>query len=192
MNLTKAKKAFIAYVQKGMLCCPSQTGTISDATLATQVKNGSTMVVFSGNLDKAIASFIIATGAASMGKEVTVFFTFWGLNILKRKKAKVKKNIIEKMFDFMLPSNTTKLSLSKMNMGGMRPKMIKHIMKTNNVDSLDMLIENAIKMNVKIVACAISMDLMGIKKEELIDGVEVAGVASYLGAADESGLNLFI
>ena len=175
-----------------MLCCPSQTGTISEATLATQVKNGSTMVVFSGNLDKAIASFIIATGAASMGKEVTVFFTFWGLNILKRKKAKVKKNIIEKMFDFMLPSNTTKLSLSKMNMGGMRPKMIKHIMKTNNVDSLDMLIENAIKMNVKIVACAISMDLIGIKKEELIDGVEVAGVASYLGAADESGLNLFI
>ena len=92
----------------------------------------------------------------------------------------------------MLPSNTTKLSLSKMNMGGMRTKMIKHIMKTNNVDSLDMLIENAIKMNVKIVACAISMDLMGIKKEELIDGVEVEGVASYLGAADESGLNLFI
>ncbi|SCJ97608.1 Coenzyme A disulfide reductase [uncultured Clostridium sp.] len=189
----KSKKAFVAYVQKGMVCCPSQTGTIADAALATQVKNGSTMVVFSGDLDKAIASFIIATGAASMGKEVTMFFTFWGLNILKRKeKPKVKKNIIEKMFDFMLPSNTEKLPLSKMNMGGMGPKMIKHIMKTNNVDSLDMLIENAIKMNVKVVACAMSMDLMGIKKEELIDGVEVAGVASYLGAADESGLNLFI
>lgn len=189
----KSKKAFVTYVQKGMVCCPSQTGTIADAALATQVKNGSTMVVFSGDLDKAIASFIIATGAASMGKEVTMFFTFWGLNILKRKeKPKVKKNIIEKMFDFMLPSNTEKLPLSKMNMGGMGPKMIKHIMKTNNVDSLDMLIENAIKMNVKIVACAMSMDLMGIKKEELIDGVEVAGVASYLGAADESGLNLFI
>lgn len=189
----KSKKAFVAYVQKGMVCCPSQTGTIADAALATQVKNGSTMVVFSGDLDKAIASFIIATGAASMGKEVTMFFTFWGLNILKRKeKPKIKKNIIEKMFDFMLPSNTEKLPLSKMNMGGMGPKMIKHIMKTNNVDSLDMLIENAIKMNVKVVACAMSMDLMGIKKEELIDGVEVAGVASYLGAADESGLNLFI
>lgn len=189
----KSKKAFVAYVQKGMVCCPSQTGTIADAALATQVKNGSTMVVFSGDLDKAIASFIIATGAASMGKEVTMFFTFWGLNILKRKeKPKIKKNIIEKMFDFMLPSNIEKLPLSKMNMGGMGPKMIKHIMKTNNVDSLDMLIENAIKMNVKVVACAMSMDLMGIKKEELIDGVEVAGVASYLGAADESGLNLFI
>jgi CoA-disulfide reductase len=189
----KTKKAFVAYVQKGMVCCPSEVGTIANAALATQAKNGSTMVVFSGDLDKAIASFIIATGAASMGKEVTMFFTFWGLNVLKRKeKPKVKKNTIEKMFDFMLPSHTGKLPLSKMNMAGMGPKMIKYIMKTNNVDTLDQLIENAIKMNVKVVACAMSMDLMGIKKEELIDGVEIAGVASYLGAADESGLNLFI
>lgn len=189
----KTKKAFVAYVQKGMVCCPSEVGTIANAALATQAKNGSTMVVFSGDLDKAIASFIIATGAASMGKEVTMFFTFWGLNVLKRKeKPKVKKNTIEKMFDFMLPSHTGKLPLSKMNMAGMGPKMIKYIMKTNNVDTLDQLIENAIKMNVKVVACAMSMDLMGIKKEELIDGVEIAGVASYLGAADEAGLNLFI
>lgn len=189
----KTKKAFVAYVQKGIVCCPSELGTVANAALATQTKNGSTMVVFSGDLDKAIASFIIATGAASMGKEVTMFFTFWGLNVLKRKeKPKVKKNTIEKMFDFMLPSHTGKLPLSKMNMAGMGAKMIKYIMKTNNVDALDQLIENALKMNVKVVACAMSMDLMGIKKEELIDGVEIAGVASYLGAADESGLNLFI
>lgn len=189
----KTKKAFVAYVQKGIVCCPSEVGTIANATLTTQTKNGSTMVVFSGDLDKAIASFIIATGAASMGKEVTMFFTFWGLNVLKRKeKPKVKKNTIEKMFDFMLPSHTGKLPLSKMNMGGIGAKMIKYIMKTNNVDTLDQLIENAIKLNVKLVACAMSMDLMGIKKDELIDGVEIAGVASYLGAADESGLNLFI
>lgn len=189
----KTKKAFVAYVQKGIVCCPSELGTVANAALATQTKNGSTMVVFSGDLDKAIASFIIATGAASMGKEVTMFFTFWGLNVLKRKeKPKVKKNTIEKMFDFMLPNHTGKLPLSKMNMAGMGAKMIKYIMKTNNVDTLDQLIENALKMNVKVVACAMSMDLMGIKKEELIDGVEIAGVASYLGAADESGLNLFI
>ena len=188
----KSKKAFVAYVQKGRGGAVIQSN-IAEAAMAIDNKNGSTMVVFSGDLDKAIASFIIATGAASMGKEVTMFFTFWGLNILKRKdKPKVKKNIVEKMFDIMLPSNPGKLPLSKMNMGGIGSKMIKYIMKKNNVDTLEKLIENAIKMNVKVVACAMSMDLMGIKKEELIDGVEVAGVASYLGAADESGLNLFI
>ena len=188
----KSKKAFVAYVQKRRGGAVIQSN-IAEAAMAIDNKNSSTMVVFSGDLDKAIASFIIATGAASMGKEVTMFFTFWGLNILKRKdKPKVKKNIVEKMFDIMLPSNSGKLPLSKMNMGGIGPKMIKYIMKKNNVDTLEKLIENAIKMNVKVVACAMSMDLMGIKKEELIDGVEVAGVASYLGAADESGLNLFI
>ena len=188
----KSKKAFVAYVQKGKVGTEAQS-TIAEAAMQIENKNGSTMVVFSGDLDKAIASFIIATGAASMGKEVTMFFTFWGLNVLKKKdRPKVKKNVVEKMFDFMLPSNPGKLPLSKMNMGGMGPKMIKYIMKKNNVDTLEQLIENAIKMNVKVVACAMSMDLMGIKKEELIDGVEVAGVASYLGAADESGLNLFI
>lgn len=151
------------------------------------------MVVFSGDLDKAIASFIIATGAASMGKEVTMFFTFWGLNILKKKdKPKVEKKAMEKMFDVMLPGHPGKLPLSQMNMMGIGSAMIKKIMKDNNVDSLEVLIENAIKMGVKVVACSMSMDLMGIKKEEFIDGVEIGGVASYLGAADDSGLNLFI
>lgn len=190
----KSKNAFVAYVQKGKAKIPSEALAMAVAdSISTSNKNGSTMVVFSGDLDKAIASFIIATGAASMGKEVTMFFTFWGLNVLKRtNRPRVKKNTLEKMFDFMLPSNTSKLPLSKMNMAGMGPKMIKHIMKKNNVDTLEQLIENALKMNVKVVACAMSMDLMGIKKEELIDGVEIAGVASYLGAADDAGLNLFI
>ncbi len=156
-------------------------------------KNGATMVVFSGDLDKAIASFIIATGAASMGKEVTMFFTFWGLNIIKRKdKPSVKKDTMEKMFDMMLPSHTGKLPLSQMNMGGMGPKMINQIMKKHNVDDLDTLIKNAIDMGVRVVACAMSMDLMGIKKEEFIDGVELGGVASYLASTEDSGLNLFI
>lgn len=182
----KKNKNFVAIVQKG-------TKNKETAQVQTKDKNGATLVVFSGDFDKAIASFIIATGAASMGKEVTMFFTFWGLNILKKKeKAKVKKDAMEKMFDIMLPSNAEKLPLSKMNMMGMGPAMIKQIMKKHNVDDLETLITNAINMGVRIVACAMSMELMGIKKEEFIDGVEIGGVASYLGAADDSGINLFV
>ncbi|WP_042274724.1 CoA-disulfide reductase [[Clostridium] dakarense] len=185
----KSQKAFVVAIRKGtnnILANPSCSITQKD-------KDGATMVVFSGDLDKAIASFIIATGAASMGKEVTMFFTFWGLNILKRKdRPKVSKDVMEKMFDVMLPSHTGKLPLSKMNMAGMGPKMIDQIMKKHNVDDLDTLIKNAMDMGVKIVACSMSMDLMGIKKEEFIDGVDLGGVASYLGAAEDSGLNLFI
>ena len=191
----KGEKAFKALIRKGNknLDSSDSSCTVGSAAIANQSKDGATMVVFSGDLDKAIASFIIATGAASMGKKVTMFFTFWGLNVLKIKdKPSVKKDTMEKMFDMMLPKHTGQLPLSKMNMGGMGPKMISHIMKKNNVDDIDTLIKNAIDMGVNVVACAMSMDLMGIKKEELIDGVEIAGVASYLGAADESGLNLFI
>lgn len=189
-EFNKDKKAYVAYIQKG----ENPVNAKASCSLTNQVgKDGATMVVFSGDLDKAIASFIIATGAASMGKEVTMFFTFWGLNVLKRKeKVKVQKDTMEKMFDMMLPSNTNKLPLSKMNMGGMGPKMINEIMKKHNVDDIDTLINNAINMGVKLVACSMSMDLMGIKKEELIDGVDLGGVAAYLGAAEDSGLNLFI
>lgn len=189
-EFNKYKKAYVAYIQKG----ENPVNAKASCSLTNQVgKDGATMVVFSGDLDKAIASFIIATGAASMGKEVTMFFTFWGLNVLKRKeKVKVQKDTMEKMFDMMLPSNTNKLPLSKMNMGGMGPKMINEIMKKHNVDDIDTLINNAINMGVKLVACSMSMDLMGIKKEELIDGIDLGGVAAYLGAAEDSGLNLFI
>lgn len=179
------KKNFVAYIKKG------KEGD-KEITCST-VKDGATLVVFSGDLDKAIASFIIATGAASMGKKVTMFFTFWGLNVLKSKdKPKVEKKTVEKMFDYMLPSHPGKLPLSQMNMMGMGPAMIKKIMKDNNVDSLEDLIKNAIDMGVNVVACSMSMDLMGIKKEEFIEGVEIGGVASYLGATEDSGLNLFI
>ncbi|EGT3616995.1 CoA-disulfide reductase [Clostridium perfringens] len=182
------KKVIEAYIQKGTsesACVRKYSGNVT--------KDGATLVVFSGDLDKAIASFIIATGAASMGKKVTMFFTFWGLSILKRKdKPRLEKKTIEKMFDAMLPGNAGKLPLSQMNMMGMGPAMIKKIMKDNNVEDLETLIKNAIDMGVNVVACAMSMDLMGIKKEEFIDGVEIGGVASYLGAAEDSGLNLFI
>lgn len=188
-EFNKDKKAFVAYVQKG---CNALTTNVS-CSVESSDKNGATMVVFSGDLDKAIASFIIATGAASMGKEVTMFFTFWGLNILKRKdRPKVNKDSMEKMFDFMLPAHTGKLPLSQMNMGGMGPKMINQIMKKHNVDDLDTLISNALNMGVKVVACTMSMELMGIKEEEFIDGVDLGGVATYLGSAEDSGLNLFI
>lgn len=162
------------------------------ATLAP-VKDGQTMVVFSGDLDKAIASFIIANGAATMGKHVTMFFTFWGLNVLRKpEKVKTPKNIIEKAFGMMMPRGSKKLGLSRMNMGGMGAKMIRGVMKNKNIQSLEELIEAAIASGVEIVACTMSMDVMGIKKEELIDGITYAGVGYYLGQADDSNINLFI
>jgi peroxiredoxin family protein/TusA-related sulfurtransferase len=151
-----------------------------------------TNVVFSNDLDKAIAAFIIANGAACMGYDVTLFFTFWGLNILRRKDAHAGgKSAIEKMFGFMMPKGPDKLKLSKMNMGGMGASMIKSIMKRKRVSTLPELIESAKQNGVKLVACAMSMDLMGIKREELIDGVEEGGVAMFLDHVGRNG-NLFI
>ncbi|MBN2686207.1 MAG: DsrE/DsrF/DrsH-like family protein, partial [Pontiellaceae bacterium] len=151
-----------------------------------------TNVVFSNDLDKALAAFIIANGAATMGYKVTLFFTFWGLNILRKENPpSVKKNLIEKMFGFMMPKGPNKLALSKMHMMGMGGAMIKGIMKQKNVMSLPELIETAQKNGVKIVACAMSMDLMGIKREELIDGIEEGGVAMYIDHLG-SNANLFI
>ena len=154
---------------------------------------GKTMVVFSGDMDKALASFIIANGAAAMGRPVTMFFTFWGLNILRKpEKQHVKKSAVEKMFGAMMPRGSRKLKLSKMNMGGMGTKMMKRVMREKNVETLENLMKQAMENGVKLVACTMSMDVMGIRKEEIIDGVEFAGVASYLGDAENSDVNLFI
>lgn len=151
-----------------------------------------TNVVFSNDLDKAIAAFIIANGAATMGYEVTLFFTFWGLNILRKKgPVTVKKNLVEKMFGMMMPKGPEKLKLSQMHMGGMGAAMIKGIMKQKNVLSLPELIETAINNGVKVVACTMSMDLMGIKSNELIDGIEEGGVAMYIDHIGGNA-NLFI
>lgn len=159
----------------------------------TPVKDNKTMVVFSGDLDKAIASFIIANGAASMGKKVTMFFTFWGLNILrKHEKVSVQKGFMDKMFGMMMPRGSKRLKLSKMNMMGMGGKMIRKVMKDKNVTSLEELIQSAIDSGIEIVACQMSMDVMGLKKEELIDGVKIGGVGYYLGEAEDSNVNLFI
>lgn len=182
----KRENEFVAFIKKG------QTSSASNSVLANK-NDGNTMVIFSGDLDKAIASFIIANGAASMGKEVTMFFTFWGLNVLRKsEKVSVKKGFMDKMFGIMMPKGSKKLQLSKMNMAGMGAKMIRKVMKDKNVNSLEELIQMAQSSGVRIVACTMSMDVMGIKKEELIDGVEYGGVASYLGAAEEANVNLFI
>ena len=160
---------------------------------AGSFEHGKTFVVFSGDLDKALASFIMANGAAAMGRKVTLFFTFWGLNILrKNERVKVKKGLIGKMFGMMMPRGSKKLGLSKMNMGGAGAKMIRAVMKENGISSLEELIQNAVNHGVRLVACQMSMDIMGIKKEELIDGVELGGVATMLGSAEKSDLTYFI
>jgi len=152
-----------------------------------------TIVAFSGDFDKAMAAFIIANGAAAMGSDVTMFFTFWGLNILRKDAhVDVKKNLVEKMFGMMMPRGAKKLGLSKMHMMGMGTTMMKGIMKKKNAASLPELIESAKKAGVQLVACTMSMDMMGIKKEELIDGVEEGGVAMYLSNAEAGNVNLFI
>ena len=156
-------------------------------------QNDKTFVVFSGDLDKTIAAFIMANGAAAMGRKVTIFFTFWGLNILRKpKKDKVAKNLVERMFGAMMPRGTRKLGLSRMNMGGMGAKMIRWIMKEKGVSSLEELIDNALAHGVRLVACQMSMDIMGIRKEELIDGVELGGVSTFLGSGEQSDMSLFI
>ncbi|MBP2000769.1 peroxiredoxin family protein [Paenibacillus shirakamiensis] len=162
-------------------------------TLQERQPERTTIVLFSGELDKAIAAFIIANGAAAFDHEVTIFCTFWGLNALRKDEAvPVKKNLLERMFGAMMPRGPRKFGLSKMNMMGMGPAMIKNVMKKHNALSLPQLMELAQEQGVKLVACTMTMDLLGLKKEELIEGIEYAGVAAYLGDATEAKVNLFI
>ncbi|AIF50409.1 DsrE/DsrF/DrsH-like family protein [Pelosinus sp. UFO1] len=175
-----------AYIKKG-------SALQKESQSLSSPNNDKTMVVFSGDLDKAIAAFIIANGAAAMGRKVTMFFTFWGLNILRKPtKVNTSKTLLETMFGMMMPRGSKKLGLSTMNMGGIGGKMIRYIMNKKNVSSLEDLIQQAQKQGIRIVACSMSLDVMGIKAEELIDGIEVAGVATYLSAAELSDTNLFI
>lgn len=179
-------KEHIVYLQKGVSASVPSNKQV-------EAVDGTTLVVFSGDLDKALASFVIANGAAAMGKEVTMFFTFWGLNILRKpEKQNVKKPFLDSMFGAMMPRGVDKLALSKMNMGGMGTTMMKKVMKDKKVDPLQSLMDQALQNGVKLIACTMSMDVMGLTNEELIDGVDYAGVGAYLGAADESNINLFI
>ena len=183
LSLESTKGIAHARVQKGEKPAPS-FGPSGDN------KN---IIVFSGDLDKAIASFIIANAAAAMGRHVSMFFTFWGLNVLRRPdKVSVKKDILSKMFGMMMPRGSKKLGLSRMNMLGMGPMMIRGVMKKKHIDSLEELIATAQKNGVELVACSMSMDVMGIKAEELIDGVKFSGAAAMLANAEESDMSLFI
>ncbi len=189
VDLRKEKGMIYAFIKKGDKNKNSNK-IFSDKEI---IKDNKTMVVFSGDLDKAIAAFIIANGAATMGKKVTMFFTFWGLNILRKpEKVTVSKGFMDSMFGFMMPRGSKKLKLSNMNMMGMGGKMIRKVMKNKNIDSLEDLIQSAINSGVEIVACSMSMDVMGLKEEELIDGIKIGGVGYYLGEAEDSNVNLFI
>jgi len=155
--------------------------------------NGATIIVFSNDMDKALASFVLANGAAATGRNVTMFFTFWGLSVLRKPKApQVKKDVLGSMFSMMLPKGMKKLSLSGMNFAGMGPIMMRFRMKQKKVDQLESMFSQARMAGVRMVACQMSMDIMGISAEELLDGVEIGGVASYMEAASYSGVNLFI
>ena len=154
---------------------------------------GKTFILFSDDLDKALATFVLANGAAATGEKVTIFFTFWGLNAIKKeRKPVVQKDFFGKMFGMMLPSDSRKLKLSKMNMGGVGAKMMRFLMRKKGVDSLESLRQQAIDNGVEFIACQMSMDVMGVKREELLDGVSIGGVATYMSRADEANVNLFI
>ncbi len=165
---------------------------------ACQVKTscdgkGKTLIMFSDDLDKALATFVLANGAAATGQKVSIFFTFWGLNVIKKeRKPSVVKDIFGKMFGMMLPSSSKKLHLSKMSMMGMGDKMMRHIMKKKNIDSLEALRQQAIDNGVEFIACQMSMDVMGVAREELLDNVTIGGVATYMERADQANVNLFI
>jgi len=157
-----------------------------------QSANRATLFVFSGDLDRLQAAFIVATGAAAMGQEVSMFFTFWGLSALKKRTDLSGKNLSEKMLAMLLPDSPDKAGLSKMNMLGMGPILLKKMMRDHHVESIPSLIELARGLGVRFIACQMAMGVMGITKEELIDGIDYGGVATYLADAVDSQLTLFI
>jgi NADPH-dependent 2,4-dienoyl-CoA reductase/sulfur reductase-like enzyme/peroxiredoxin family protein/rhodanese-related sulfurtransferase/TusA-related sulfurtransferase len=186
-----------AGVQKGSVLTRIRKGTdvreVSPHGSKDSVCNGKNFIVFSGDLDKAIAAFIMANASVAMGRKTSMFFTFWGLNILRRsEKVSIRKDFMSGLFAKMMPRGSKKLGLSKMNFGGIGAKMVRGIMKAKNVDSLESLIKQALNNGVEIIACSMSMDVMGITKEELIDGVKLGGAAYMLAHAEESDMSLFI
>ncbi|MDR0895052.1 MAG: FAD-dependent oxidoreductase [Prevotellaceae bacterium] len=166
--------------------CPSTTD-------CTPSGRGKTFIMFSDDLDKALATFVLANGAAATGQKVTVFFTFWGLNVLKKvQKPRMKKDFFAAMFGRMLPSSSLKLKLSKLNMAGMGSRMMRYLMKQKGIDSLESLRTQALEQGVEFIACQMSMDVMGVSREELLDEVTIGGVATYMERADQANVNLFI
>ena len=171
-----------------------EKGEPKSCSLVTSCEGkGKTFIMFSDDLDKALATFVLANGAAATGQKVTIFFTFWGLNVIKKlHKPEVKKDLFGKMFGMMLPSSSQKLKLSKMSMGGIGGKMMRHIMKQKGIDSLESLRQQALESGVEFIACQMSMDVMGVSRAELLDEVTIGGVATYMERADNANVNLFI
>ncbi|HAI14206.1 MAG TPA: hypothetical protein DCM28_21050 [Phycisphaerales bacterium] len=151
-----------------------------------------TIVVFSGDMDKVLAALFLATGAASMGCEVSMYYTFWGLSALRKKAVYRNKNLWHRMLAWMLPCGVGKLKTSKMHFGGIGPKLFNHLMKKQNVPDLKQMLELAVELDVKMTACSTAMNIMGIGSDELIDGLQIGGVASYMQRASQSRVNLFI
>lgn len=178
---------YYAVIEKTLPGVPSKAGT------SVSEEKGKTLILFSDSLDKTLATFVLANGAAATGKKVSIFFTFWGLNAIKKTdKPRVKKDIWGRMFGWMLPSDSTKLALSQMNMLGIGARMMRYLMKRKGVDSLETLRQQAIDNGVEFIACQMSMDVMGVKREELLDEVTVGGVATYMERAEQANVNLFI
>jgi NADPH-dependent 2,4-dienoyl-CoA reductase/sulfur reductase-like enzyme/peroxiredoxin family protein/rhodanese-related sulfurtransferase/TusA-related sulfurtransferase len=193
VSLEQGKGDIKALVEKGDIGLCGGAPCPAPGAPAPQGPAGATFIVFSDDMDKALASFVLANGAAATGRVVTMFFTFWGLSVIRDPRAgRVGKDFMGRMFGIMLPKGTKKLSLSKMNMGGMGSAMMRARMKAKNVDQLDAMMAQARASGVRMIACQMSMDIMGLKAEELVVGVEVGGVATYIEAAAASGVNLFI
>lgn len=150
------------------------------------------IVLFSGDLDKVLASLVIATGAAASGVEVSMFFTFWGLSALRKQRSMKGKSFFQKMFGFMTPAGTRGLGVSKMNFGGIGAKMLRSMMKQQQVPSVEQMLQTARDLGVKMIGCQMSMDVMGVRREEMIDGIEIGGVAAFLADATRSKSTLFI
>jgi len=163
-----------------------------DALRERTVGNRVTVVVFSGDLDRVTAALVIATGAASMGLAVSLFFTFWGLSVVKKERRLAGKNVLEKAFSVMTPAGIGGLGVSKMNFAGAGALMLRKMMKDKDVASVEELFAMAREMGVRMVACTMTMDVMGVREEELIDDIELGGVATYLGDASDSKVTLFI
>ena len=150
------------------------------------------LVVFSGDLDRVLAAFVIATGAAAMGQQVSMFFTFWGLSVLKKETQLSGKTLFQKMMALMSPGSSQSLPVSKMNYFGVGAKMLRSMMKHANVNSLEEMISLARELGVRMIACEMSRDVMGIRESELVAGLECGGVASFLADALKSRTSLFI
>ena len=177
---------YTALIEKSTACAVESARSLPTG-------QGKTLILFSDDLDKTLATFVLANGAAATGQKVSIFFTFWGLNAIKKAhKPKVSKDLFGRMFSWMLPSDSTRLALSKMNMMGIGARMMRHIMTRKGVDSLESLRQQAIDNGVEFIACQMSMDVMGVKREELLDHVTVGGVATYMERADRANVNLFI